>query len=213
MSHYVTIEQGDYLATIAHEAGFPDWQPIWDAAENQALRDAGRSPDCLLPGDKVFVPDRTPKDTKVSPGKRYQATVQRGALKLRVALRDFLGNPRKGAACTVTVDGNARDLTAGDDGVVEVPIEPGATSGELKVGDDVFELAIGHLDPITERTGVIARLRNLGYLTDTEGDGMDDVDPDALRFAVELFQARSKLPIGGGDLESIADALEAAHGS
>jgi hypothetical protein len=213
MGHYVTIEQGDYLATLAAEAGFPDWQPIWDAAENQSLKDKGRSPDCLLPGDQVFVPDRTPKDTKVTPGTRYQATVTRGQLTLRLALRDFMGNPRKGAACKVTVDGNTRDLTAGDDGVVEVPIQPGATSGELVVGDDTFELAIGHLDPISERTGAIARLRNLGYLTDTPDDGMNDVDRDALRFAVELFQARNQLPIAGNDLDSILDALVEAHGS
>jgi N-acetylmuramoyl-L-alanine amidase len=189
MGHYVVIEPGDYLAALAAEAGFPDWQPIWDAAENQALRDQGRTPDCLAPGDRVFIPDRTPKDTKVSPGKKYQAKVKRGTLKVRLALRDFVGNPRKGASVTVTIDGKTQTLTADDDGKVEVPIDPGATSGQLVVGDDTFELAIGHLDPVSERSGVIARLRNLGYLADTADDGMDDVDPDALAFAVELFQA------------------------
>ena len=213
MGHYVTVEQGDYLAAIAAEAGFPDWKPIWDAAENQPLRDAGRTPDCLFPGDKLFVPDKTSKDVKVTPGQKYKATVTKGALKIRIKLSDFAGNPRKSTACKLSVDGKDTDLTTDDDGLVELPIDPGAKSGTLTIGDDEYELAIGSLDPIDQRSGAIARLRNLGYLADAADDGMSDVDPEALRFAVELFQARAGLPLAGNDLDSITDALKEAYGS
>ena len=59
-NHYV--EQGEYLAQIARSYGFVDYNTIWDAPENQGLKDKRKNPNILFPGDKLFIPDKETKD-------------------------------------------------------------------------------------------------------------------------------------------------------
>ncbi len=52
--HIVT--QGDTIAKIADERGF-DWKTVWDDSGNSGLKSERISPDLLLPGDKVTIPE------------------------------------------------------------------------------------------------------------------------------------------------------------
>lgn len=203
MGFTVTIEPGDTLISVAAEHGFLDAEEVWQAPENAALR-AERKPDLLAPGDQLFVPDRQPRTVQVQTGQRKTAVVDRTPAKLRLILRDALGEPRANQPCTIEVDGVAHDLTTDGTGLVEVDIPPTARDAVLRVGGEQHALAIGYLGPASTQAGAVARLRNLGYLV------VDD-DERATRLAVELFQADHKLAIDG-KWQSIVGKLEELHG-
>ena len=97
---------------------------------------------------------------------------------------------------------------------MKIPIS--ATDSDAKVVAAGYEYAlkIGHLDPIDDLSGLVARLRNLGYLDDITGDVEPDGTPtkDALGFAVELFQNDYKLPVDGTDLDGIRQKLKEMYG-
>jgi hypothetical protein len=203
MGFTVTIEPGDTLVSIAAEHGFLDAEAVWQAPENAQLR-ADRKPDLLAPGDQLFVPDRQPRTVQVQTGQRKTAVVDRTPVKLRLILRDAVGEPRADQACTIEVDGVSHAATTDGAGLVEVDIPPTARDAVLRIGGEEHALAIGYLGPATTQAGAVARLRNLGYLV------VDD-DDAATRLAVELFQADHQLTIDG-TWQSITGKLEESHG-
>ena len=69
-------------------------------------------------------------------------------------------------------------------------------------------LLIGFLDPIAERSGVLARLVNLGYLLDPSGAP----DPEELELAIEEFQADNQMNPSGQLDEQTRSALHDAYG-
>lgn len=56
------VKQGEHLSGIAADYGFPDFTTLWNRPENAALKQKRENPHVLLPGDKVFVPDKTVKE-------------------------------------------------------------------------------------------------------------------------------------------------------
>lgn len=204
MAAHVTIEPGDTLTSLAAEHGFLDADEVWQAPENAALR-AARNPDLLAPGDVLFIPDKQPRTVSVQTGQRRTIVVERTTVKLRLALRDLLGAPRAGVACTLEVDGTSHALTSDGSGVVEVEIDARAREARLVDGGVEQILQIGWLTPADSAAGAAARLRNLGYLVAAEDD-----EP-ALRLAVELFQVDHALPVDG-QWRSITTKLVEIHG-
>jgi len=204
MSATVTIEPGDTLTSLAAEHGFLDADEVWQAPENAALR-ASRNPDLLVAGDALFIPDKQPRTVEVPTGQRRTIVVERTVVKLRLLLRDAMGEPRPGAACTLEVDGTSHALTADGDGLVEVEIEPRAREARLTLDGVEQVLQIGWLQPADTEAGSRARLRNLGYLV-----GADD-DAAAMTLAVELFEADHQLAVDG-QWRSIVAKLAEIHG-
>ena len=47
------VKQGECVSSIAAEHGVPA-KKVWNAADNEALREQRRTPDVLLPGDTVL---------------------------------------------------------------------------------------------------------------------------------------------------------------
>lgn len=91
-----------------------------------------------------------------------------------------------------------------DNGVIERAVPVDTTSGTLRVwivddAPNVWELKIGHLDPIAEDSGVEHRLRNLGF---------DDTD---LADAIRRFQTRVGLEATGTIDDALRDALAAYY--
>jgi hypothetical protein len=211
MGFYHTVEQGDDLPRIADEYGFRDYKTIWDARENEALR-AQRQPTVLLPGDQLYVPDKRIGEVEAAAGSKHRYQLKVSLPRLRIQLTGFDGKPLARTPCTVTLDGSDRAVSTDGDGVLDCPLPPGTEDGVLTVGDRRIDFKVGHLDPVDQRSGLIARLRNLGFLEPgADGDADSEVDDAELAFAVACFQRELGLPVDG-DAASIVDKLQEAYG-
>jgi len=210
MGFYLTIEPGDHLASIADEHGFADPQTVWSAPENAALRAQRSDPNLLAPGDRLYVPDKQDKKVSVATGAEYHFKLKSSSVRLRIKLRDPLGQPIANAACTVTLDGQTSNATLDGDGLLDVAMPARTRDAVLKVGETEWQLQIGQLDPVDQRSGLLARLRNLGYLggEDTETEPTDA----ELGFAIALFQRDNGLPIDANDLSRVRSKLQEIHG-
>jgi hypothetical protein len=200
MPEQYRVKQGDYLAKIARDHGFTDFHTLWNAPENAALRAKRESPNVLLPGDVVTIPDRESKQEEGSTEQRHHFLLKRPTLKLRLALVDAFRQPVRGAHCELRVDGASFELQTDEDGRLEHEISPTAQHADLVVRDAdtvlkdvVLPLQIGYLDPIDTLSGQAARLTNLGYLSDAVETG----DDPEFRSAVEEFQCDHDLPVDG----------------
>ena len=82
-------------------------------------------------------------------------------------------------------------------------IPPDAIKGiiVLDEGEDeqVFEILLGHLDPIDTPSGIKARLENLGYDCGEDDNTLDYMTIEAIR----KFQADNDLKILTGDFSEI----------
>ncbi len=121
---------------------------------------------------------------------------------------------RKNLAYKLTIDGVTIEGTTDGDGYIDCEIPARAHSGQLVLAPgtpDETEVALnlGHLDPVTEITGVKQRLRNLcfdcGDLTPEENDD--------LATALRAFQAKRGLSVTGKIDQATRDDLVKQHGS
>lgn len=204
------VKQGDCISSIAYENGYGP-ATLWDADENADLREKRGDPNVLLPGDKVVLPDKEMVTTTHATGKRY-TFVRRGVpekLRLQFLLDD---EPRAGEPYVLEINGAvvASDKSTDGDGRIEHSIPPNARSGRVlfRDGTEVYELSLGHLDPIDQARGVKARLKNLGFYFGSVDDTLDE----ATEFAISAFQeSRGLEPLGDLDDET-RDALKKAYG-
>lgn len=207
-----TIVQGDHLSVIAAREGFRDYQTIWQHPNNSDLRDKRPNPHVLYPGDILFIPDKQPKVESIPTTKVSPFVVPSSALKLRLVLKDFDGQPMPNLACELTAGGATYNLTSDSDGLIEAAIPPTAQDGVLKVADLDLEMPvkIGYLDPNDEDSGWQARLTNLGYLSN-----LLNLPDDETRFAhaLEEFQCDQGLNVTGQPDDATKDKLKELHGA
>jgi hypothetical protein len=199
-------QAGDHAARIAATHGFGNYETVWNAEANAALREKRPNPNTLLPGDEVAIPDKAPKTAKVATGAPAVFKLNARALRLRVKLQDFLGRPLANAGCSVSVDGGpAEPATTDQDGLLDRPLDARAAKVTVAIGDRTIDLFPGFLPPIDERAGVLERLVNLGYLEDRE-------DEEAVKVALQELQADKGLPISGELDEATRAALLETYG-
>ena len=216
MSQYHTVLQGEHLARIAKAYGFSDHLVVWKRPENSALRERRASPEVLLPGDRVFIPDATPRSEPCATGARHTFRVTIARPYVRLALEGALGRPLRSARCTLHIGQETVPVVADAHGIIEHRIPLEIERVDLEIDDDTtmlgkrpIPLFIGHLDPATEVSGQEQRLNNLGYRAGTKGD------PAALAFrsAVEEFQCDQALGVDGKCGPLTQKKLVAVHGS
>lgn len=208
---YHVVEQGQSVDSLAAACGHKP-ESIWDAPQNQGLKDQGRERHALHPGDKLFIPAVKPRTESVPTGKAHKLEVKRPRSKLKVRL-EVDGKPLAKLAWVLTVDGvEERGQTDGD-GVVECPVPPESRQAELTVGsgDDArsYVLILGALDPVSEVSGAQARLANLGY-GGVPVDGVLGMETEA---ALRHFQADQGLDVTGRHDEPTGKKLVELHGS
>lgn len=195
------VQQGESLRSIARRYGFADCQAIQRHPENAALCRSRSNPDILHPGDEVFIPDKEVKWATVATRRKQQFSLRSSTSDaLRLRLLDPMGEPFAGGRYELRVGDQVYEGTAGPSGEIEHPLPAGVGEASLRVWISGVEfeifccnLTINHLDPVEELSGVQARLRALALY---EG-GIDGVASDALRLAVERFQAMHGLSISG----------------
>jgi N-acetylmuramoyl-L-alanine amidase len=209
------VQQGEHVSQIATKYGFRDYRTIWDDAANAQLKQLRRSPNVLLPGDTLRIPDKIQKTESRATGATHRFQVGGAPLLLRLALKDWDDNPLADTKVTVTIGGTSVPLQTDGDGRVEVPISPSATEATLIFDDPMvpFDLSvpinIGHLDPVEELSGQQARLSNLGYITRPLGE----VDTVPFEYVVQEFQCDFGLEVTGECGAQTQAKLKELHGS
>ena len=209
------VQQGEHLSQLAERYGFYDYRTIWDDAANAELKKLRVSPNVLMPGDVVQIPDKQQKSVARPTTKVHTFIVTSSPLLLRLALKDFGNEPLIGTTCVLTIDGSSTTLTTDGDGRIEMPITSAMTKATLSFEDPLvpfdieIPIQIGHMDPVEETSGQKARLSNLGYITRP----IDEVDDTFLEHVIQEFQCDFGLKVTGTCDGATQAKLKALHGS
>jgi N-acetylmuramoyl-L-alanine amidase len=208
------VAPGECMWTLAHEHGY-DQDALWSA--NPSLKEQGRLPNVLAPGDIVVLPARDPaKPVDVRAGTRVTIEVKAVLPRARLYFQDAEGKPRAGlgfVARVVTRDGTEHvweGTTNGDGGFDEsVPADSRTLDVVLKVEPEPrrYHFRFGHLDPSKTMSGVQGRLRNLGYDC---GEERGELGP-LTRRSLRDFQAERELPSTGTDDDATRSKLETLY--
>jgi len=186
-----TVQAGDCIESIAYAHGFP-WRTLWDLPGNAALK-RYRSPNVLLPGDQVEIPDVRLRQESRPTEQRHRFHLLVPSCRFRLRFLDDRQRPRAGLAYVLTIDDKTTNGSLDGDGGLDVPIPANAATGTIQLQTDpdpeVYPLDLGHLDPPSAATGIRARLNNLGFTCASDGDW--DAD---LQRAMRRFQRSRDLP-------------------
>lgn len=206
------VDQGDCVSSIAERCGH-FWETIWNHPANSELRAARDNPSVLHPGDRLVVPAPRSKVADCATGRRHR--FRRRGVPAALRLRFFYGGePRSGEPYRLTVDGAERPpSTLDDDGWLEVPIPCGASVAVVVVGEgdsqQTYQIGLGRLDPISETSGLQARLNNLGF----DGGEVDGQLSARTAEALRAFQVSEGLAATGEPDEATRARLVEIHGS
>ena len=203
------VEQGDSMTSIAEQYGF-FWETLWNHEENAALRRERSSPNIMMAGDQVFVPDLREKDVGVQTDRKHRFRLKGIPARLNLCIKDDAGEPRPGVAYTIELDGQTIEETTDGEGKISHVIPPRAQKAELwlETGEH-WVLNLGHVNPVEYTSGVQVRLKNLAYYHGEISGEMDEETTDAIRD----FQSAQGLSVTGEPDQATRDALVATHGS
>lgn len=213
-SRHVVV-QGEWARSIAALYGLSDWKPMWEHAENHALREA-RRPEVLAPGDVVFVPE--PDPLTVETGMTHRLTLNRPS---RVYTVRLLGEARdlptalEYALSSQLGECAERELLLADlspardigEGRFELDVSHDAKTIMLRSSDCTWFTQIARLDPIppdacdAHHPTVVQRLVALSLLSSNEWARSSN--RDAAREALMVFQSTT---MGRADADGTLDA-------
>lgn len=207
-----TVKQGDCISSIAQRYGL-FWEKVWNHSKNAKLKEKREDPNVLYLGDVVFVPDKEEKEESCATDQRHRFRKKGVREILTLKFVDHDDQPRAGETYILNIDGNLNKGQLDAEGSCSVPIPPDSRNGSVTLGDpdegEIYDLDLGHMDPITETAGVQARLYNLGYF-ESEADGRESPE---LAQAVEAFQLAHGLSTEKGMDDTTRQKLVEVHGS
>jgi N-acetylmuramoyl-L-alanine amidase len=207
-----TVTQGDCINSIAAQWGL-FWETIWNDPKNAELAALRQNPNALLPGDKVFVPDKRKKEEGCETTRRHVFRIRGVPVRLNLQILDTGQKPRAGLRYTLVIDGRQVDGVIPEDGRISEIIAPNAKKAKLTLRPadgpvEEYDMNIGHMNPVTDLTGVQGRLKNLGYYRGQMHGSLDEETAEALR----EFQASRGLEVTGAPDEATQGALSGLHG-
>ena len=220
MSQSHMVKDGEHLSGIAERYGFAGIDPIWDHPANAALREQRQDPNVLHPGDCLVIPDREAKSVTGATQTRHQFHLTRETLSLRLKLQRAFGTPIADTPCDLLVGLNRCELRTDGEGALSRRIPTTATRAGLLIREVApvrgqqalletgVPIRIGALDPVTEPSGQVARLANLGYYRAAP----DPIDADELASSIEEFQCENGLPLTGACDPATQARLTECHG-
>lgn len=208
-----TVQQGECLLSIAARFGFSRWQTIYDHPANAELRRARPNPNVLYPGDRIHIPDKRRKEVPRQTGMVHSFTLTPAPCLLRLVVQDEDRRPLGGKRYELRFAGAALAGVTPATGRFEHSIAATVQRAELRVWlgdgpddppDHCFDLAVGGLDPVTETSGVQARLHNLGHRCEIDGE----LGPRTAAALAAFQEACGREPTGALDDATRAALLE-----
>lgn len=173
-----TIAQGDCVSSIAFDHGLLP-ETVWMDPGNAALRELRKDMHVLLPGDVLVVPDLREREETRPSDKSHKFRRKGVPEKVQLQFFDEADEPVANCPCTVVVDEVEQKLRTDGDGRIELKILPGAQRATVRFDTEkaewkelAYEFQLGGLDPVTEDSGVVQRLQNIGCLG--EGEALED---------------------------------------
>ena len=149
----------------------------------------------LLPGDKVFIPEKRQKKVIISTGQIHKFIRKGDTVLFSLTLFDADGEPLADRPYILNVDGVETCGQTDSKGQIRERIYVLASRGKLtltKTGDE-YELKFGHLDPVDSITGVQARLNNLGFACGAvDGDAGPKTRECLYAFKEDVFKGDTK---------------------
>lgn len=208
------VVQGECMASLADRYGFGDWRTIWDFHDNTEIKRNRSKPGILFPGDVVMIPDRAQKkEVGYATGQRHRFKVTRPQTTVHIAFKI------QGAWKYELIVGDERFSNSVPDGSpIEHPIPPSAAEATLHLwpdkGDDearkgllTYSIALGHLDPMDEVSGVQGVLTNLGHYWGP----IDGTLSETTRMAIQAFQREHGLDPSGEIDGALKNKLKEQH--
>jgi Putative peptidoglycan binding domain len=209
------VLQGEHLTQISAKYGFLDYRTIWNHPQNVDLKARRKTPNVLLPGDTVHIPDKLQKEESRATGQLHRFQIPSQRLFLHLVLKDWANQPLTDTECELQLEGKAIPLKTDAAGRIKVPISITEAEATLTFKDPMvpFDLLvpikIGYLDPVDSASGQMARLSNLGYITRP----LEDVDDIVMARTVQEFQCDAGLPVTGECDAATQSKLKEMHGS
>jgi len=209
------VRTGECLNVIADRFGFL-WQTLWNHPKNERLKTERKDPNILLPGDRVFIPEKRPRDESAATARRQRFRRKGVPSRMKIRLqRCGSAEPYANRRYILNVDGILSEGTVDGDGNVSLPIPPGTRKALLTVGEgearERFDLEFGAIDPPDSIRGAQQRLRNLGYLSGEPKEKWDPGSESALvRFQAQHVVTGDEEPSGVFD-EKTKERLKAVH--
>ena len=204
------VKQGDCIESIAQKHGL-FWQTIWNHPKNVELRQANRDSNALLPGDRVYIPELRVKKEQGATELRHRYRRKDVPSLMRIVFKDEEDNPRVGVPFVLKLDGVLASGKTNTEGAVEYPIKPDAGTGKLTLegedGVEEYEVQLGFIDPISEVSGIQARLANLGFSCGPSDGELGPLTQEALR----TFQKTIGLKDTGEPDQKTIQKLESEH--
>jgi N-acetylmuramoyl-L-alanine amidase len=215
MSKQHTVAKGECLSTIAALYGFRDYHVIYEHPCNALFRERRPNPNIIYPGDVIVIPDKATKTVAAATGELHRFVLTNPGVLLRVAIHDESDQPLAQKPYDLEIEGTHQRGRTDDQGLIEAHLPRRAEAGRLSIWlhgaapepTAVFPLKIGSLDPISEATGVQARLNNLCF---TCGP-VDGVIGPKTRSAIAQFQCWCGLEATGELDADTRSRLEKMH--
>jgi N-acetylmuramoyl-L-alanine amidase len=219
-----TVEPGDCMSSIAYENGF-FWQTLWNDPSNADLKIKRKDPNVLMTGDVVHIPDLTVRNEPGATEMTHTFVLKGVPEVLRMRLQDELHKPRPNLDYVIVIEGISRRGKTDANGELKESIPPNARNGTLtfaalrstnKAGKpvpgrpktQVMILQLGNLNPISEVSGLKARLANLKFYKGQVDENLDD----ATKLAIRKFQTKQGLPVTGIADDATKAQLKKLHG-
>jgi len=218
------VQSGDCMSSIAFANGF-FWKTLWNDGSNAALKALRKNPNVLMPGDIVHLPDLTVKQVPGATEARHKFMLKGVPEKLRIKLLDYNHKPRPNLDYIITIEGNSRRGKTDASGKLNESIPPNAMNAKLtfdapvlmdntgkpmpgQVKKQVLILQLGVLHPISQVSGLKARLANLGFYQGPIDENLDPATKQAIRF----LQKMKGLSVTGIADDATKAQLQELHG-
>lgn len=214
---WIDIKQGDCLVSIA---AYYQLKPefILQQSENKKIsEDKNRVHNQLMLGDKIYIPAADNEYLSVSIADKTVFKLKPAAT-TTISIR-FLcgGKARKNLPCRLEINDTYIENNTDERGSVSFDIPALQRNCRLLAEEtieqekmiEIYQLMLGYLDPINEKSGLKARLAHLGHFIIDE----DESDETQLPLAIKRFQKAAEIEVTGTISKDDEKKLKEAHSS